>query len=68
MKQLSGPEKLTKLSRNGPLGPVSRTVHLRCLSLMFSTTLCIVYTSIVLKQNRKNNKIQKYQCKTVDKN
>ena len=46
----------------------SETVHLRCLSLMFSTTLCIVYTSIVLKQNRKNNKIQEYQCKTVDKN
>ena len=46
----------------------SKTVHLRCLSLTFSTTLCIVYTSVVLKQNRKSNKIQKYQCKTVDKN
>ena len=38
-----------------------------CLFLFFSTTLCIVYTSIVLKQNGKNDKIQKYQCKTVDK-
>ena len=46
----------------------SETVHLRCLSLMFCTTLCIVYTSIVLKQNGKNNIIQKYQCKTVEKN
>ena len=46
----------------------SETVHLRCHCLMFCTTLCIVYTSIVLKQNWKNNKIQKYQCKSVDKN
>ena len=34
---------------------------------MFCTTLYIVYTSIVLKQNGKNNKIQKYQCKTRQK-